>query len=254
MSKNANVVEIIGDHLINSLMKNMSKRRALVIFIGTFIASLFILLNTNFKFFFFYWLSVFACIYVYNFKMSLNRKRDMKKSGIKEIDEMSGIEFEEYLSLLFKRQGYKVSTTNAVGDFGADIVLEKEGQRICVQAKRYRKQVGIKAVQEVIGSLAHYSADIGWVVTNSTYTRPAIQLAKANGITLVGRNELIKLILESNNLENINASDAIDLVKQASNREIMCELCGEKMVLREGKRGKFYGCSTFPGCRNTVSI
>jgi restriction system protein len=254
MSKNASVVELIGDHLINSLAKNMSRGWALVIILGAFLASIFILFNTHLKFFLIYWIAVFVCIQLFNLKMSLNRKRDMKNSGIAEIDEMTGIGFEEYLSLLFKRKGYKVSTTSSHGDFGADLVLEKEGQRICVQAKRYRKQVGIKAVQEVIGSLAHYSADIGWVVTNSTYTRPAIQLAKANGIKLVGRNELIGLILESNKIEGLEVSDVKVQVNEASNQELMCELCGEKMVLRESKRGKFYGCSTFPGCRNTVSI
>ena len=32
--------------------------------------------------------------------------------------------------------------------------------------------------------------------------------------------------------------------------EEVCELCGSKMLLREGKYGKFLGCSNFPECRN----
>ena len=33
-----------------------------------------------------------------------------------------------------------------------------------------------------------------------------------------------------------------------------CPRCGSKMVLRDGKRGKFYGCSKFPYCRGTKAV
>ena len=32
---------------------------------------------------------------------------------------------------------------------------------------------------------------------------------------------------------------------------LTCEKCGKKMVLRYGKRGKFYACSGYPQCKNT---
>ena len=31
----------------------------------------------------------------------------------------------------------------------------------------------------------------------------------------------------------------------------VCPRCHSKMVLRDGKRGKFYGCSRFPYCKGT---
>ncbi len=34
----------------------------------------------------------------------------------------------------------------------------------------------------------------------------------------------------------------------------VCEKCGAKMVVRNGKYGKFYACSAFPKCRNIVNI
>jgi predicted RNA-binding Zn-ribbon protein involved in translation (DUF1610 family) len=34
----------------------------------------------------------------------------------------------------------------------------------------------------------------------------------------------------------------------------MCPNCGSKLVLRNGKRGKFYGCSAYPKCRFTKGI
>lgn len=33
------------------------------------------------------------------------------------------------------------------------------------------------------------------------------------------------------------------------NEELKCPECGARMVLRDSRYGKFYGCSTFPKCR-----
>ncbi|WP_434102472.1 type I DNA topoisomerase [Enterococcus faecalis] len=33
-----------------------------------------------------------------------------------------------------------------------------------------------------------------------------------------------------------------------------CELCGHPMVIKLGRYGKFYACSNFPDCRNTIAI
>ena len=35
---------------------------------------------------------------------------------------------------------------------------------------------------------------------------------------------------------------------------ILCPNCSSHMVLREGSKGKFYGCSKFPNCRGTRNI
>lgn len=36
--------------------------------------------------------------------------------------------------------------------------------------------------------------------------------------------------------------------------DIVCELCGRKMVVRHGKYGKFLACSGFPECKNTKTL
>ncbi len=36
--------------------------------------------------------------------------------------------------------------------------------------------------------------------------------------------------------------------------DIKCEKCGEPMLIRQGKFGKFYACSGFPKCRNTKAL
>jgi restriction system protein len=55
--------------------------------------------------------------------------------------------------------GYEVIKTKASGDFGADLILRANDKVIVVQAKRYSKKVGVKAVQEVYASLTLYKAN-----------------------------------------------------------------------------------------------
>lgn len=40
--------------------------------------------------------------------------------------------------------------------------------------------------------------------------------------------------------------------KQAELTDIMCPECGKPMILRNGKTGKFYGCSNYPTCKKTM--
>ncbi|MCC3380641.1 restriction endonuclease [Paenibacillus sp. UY79] len=59
-----------------------------------------------------------------------------------------------------------------------------------------RKNVGLKAVQEVQGTRAHYKASEAWVVTNSKFTQQAFQLARSNGVRLIDRDELVEMLLQ----------------------------------------------------------
>ena len=111
-----------------------------------------------------------------------------------DLNAMSGYEFEDFLSHLFESLGYDVRLTPTSYDQGADLILNKEDQIIAVQAKRYTKPVGNRAVQEIVAAIPFYGATEGWVVTTSSFTNSAINLARANNIRLLGWNELVALI------------------------------------------------------------
>jgi len=193
---------------------------------------------------------LFICIGVL-FAIMLARKmaaeERLKKSGIADIDKMDGIQFEQYLGHLFKARGYQVQVTQASGDFGADLLIEKEGTRIAIQAKRYSSSVGLKAVQEVAAAKAHYQAAEAWVITNSKYTEQAKQLASSNGIKLFSRNDLVDMIVQMN---PGSVPSAKQVIAENPTETKLCGRCGKNMVLRKGPKGPFYGCSGFPKCRN----
>ncbi|MCT4782937.1 MULTISPECIES: restriction endonuclease [Exiguobacterium] len=117
---------------------------------------------------------------------------------IDRIDRMDGREFELFLEDVFHALGYKVTVTPASRDFGADLLLETpDGWSIAVQAKRYEKVVGLEAVQQVAAAVPYYGVNEGWVVTNSSYTDSAYELAAPNQVRLIARSELEQLLKEA---------------------------------------------------------
>jgi restriction endonuclease Mrr len=99
--------------------------------------------------------------------------------GIDELDGMDGRQFETFIKTLFERLGHKnVRETPASGDQGGDLVsLSPDNKQAVVQAKRWKGAVGNSAIQEVLGAMLYYKAEIAFVATSSYFTRAAKDLA-----------------------------------------------------------------------------
>lgn len=115
---------------------------------------------------------------------------------IDDIDLMSGQEFENFVALLFSKMGYETEVTKASGDQGIDIIAEKNGKKIGIQAKCYSATVGNSAIQEVVAGINFYNLNKAIVVTNNYFTQSALQLAEANNVVLWDRNILKEKIIE----------------------------------------------------------
>lgn len=194
---------------------------------------------------FIFLLIVYAVI-LYGIRVKKESK--LRMSGILEIDKMDGVQFEHYLMALFKKHGYRVKLTPSSNDFGADLLL-KSKEEIVVQAKRYKNKVGIKAVQEIVSAKNYYQANQAWVVTNNFFTSQAVKLANASNVKLIDRKSLINMIQKIN--PDVTAKEIRETV---SPKPIKCDKCGNPMVVRKGKNGDFFGCSTYPSCNNTKPI
>ena len=103
---------------------------------------------------------------------------------MREIDAMSGRDFERFLVQLFRRLGYTARHVGGNGgDFGADLLVEKGERKIAVQAKNYQSnRVGNDAVQQAIAGAAYYDCDEAMVVTNAQFTRAARQQAEGSNL------------------------------------------------------------------------
>lgn len=107
------------------------------------------------------------------------------------VDLMEGREFELYCADLLKARGFtEVEVTKGSGDYGVDILAQKEGISYGIQCKRYDGPVGVHAIQEVYAGKDFYDCMAGAVMTNQYFTSPAVEVAKKLKILLWDRDYL----------------------------------------------------------------
>lgn len=132
-------------------------------------------------------------------KQRKEEEERLQRSGILEVDVMTGKDFEKFLDVHFRNLGYSVSLTQDTQDYGADLILYKDGTKTVIQAKRSKNPVTVKAVQEVVGAIRYYNASKGIVITNNRFTENAYNLAEANDVELWARKNLIDFIIKAKN-------------------------------------------------------
>lgn len=113
---------------------------------------------------------------------------DSRVTAASRPDVMSGVEFERHVANVMSRTGFFVVTiSGGVRDEGADITARDScGRRIVVQCKRYTGRVGSPAVQAFAGTVfAIHGADVAMLVSSSSFTSEAVNLANRLGIRLI---------------------------------------------------------------------
>lgn len=120
-----------------------------------------------------------------------------KKYEVNELDEIEGHDFEYYCAELLKKRGFiDVTVTKGSGDYGVDVLAEKDGVTYAIQCKAYATPVGVKAVQEAFAGREYYDRMVGAVLTNQYFTKPAVEAAKKLKILLWDRGYLDSMIEE----------------------------------------------------------
>jgi len=108
-------------------------------------------------------------------------------------------QFERYVGMLFEAFGCEVLHTGQTNDGGVDLIVSKNGKRGVVQCKQYapENKVGSPTVRDLRGTMVRENADLGFLVTTSTFTRQAIEEASyPPQITLLDAEKLNQLAQE----------------------------------------------------------
>ena len=157
----------------------------------------------------------------YNALVNENLEEQLRK-----IDNLNGWDFEKYTASLLKKIGYtKINVTSGSGDFGADIIAEKDGIRCAIQCKRFNNSVGPKVIGEVLRGMNRYECSKGIIITNNYFTNQAIKEAQISNVELWDRNKIINLI---KNLDSDKIS--INKVRKGQdNNYITCPYCKSKI-------------------------
>lgn len=123
--------------------------------------------------------------------------RGARRRRTNDMDFMEGHEFEYYCAELLEKCGFQeVEVTRGSGDYGIDILAEKDGVTYAIQCKRYNAPVGVKAVQEAYAGRDYYDRMVGAVLTNQYFTHPAAEAARKLKILLWDRGYLESMMEE----------------------------------------------------------
>lgn len=117
-------------------------------------------------------------------------RQSRRNPDLAKIDTMTGLEFEHYVAKILKNNGFSNVRLTEEYDYGIDIIASKNGTTWGIQVKRYSGLVGADAVRQAVTALRIYKCDKAMVITNSTFSRPAVVLADANDCVLVDESKL----------------------------------------------------------------
>lgn len=132
-------------------------------------------------------------------------RREKLYYDINEIDHVEGKFFEKIIEKLYCNMDFEAWKTPDSNDNGADVVAisKNTGNNFLIQCKKtgnIENNLGKEGIYEVSGALPCYKKElnktfVGVVITNATdFTKGAKELANANGIKLIVRKDLKKLL------------------------------------------------------------
>ncbi len=113
----------------------------------------------------------------------------------------SGFPFEQFLTEVLRAHGWnaraEVTLTGRCAPHEVDVLAEKNGKRIGIEAKFHNDPSGKTDIRDALYVKSRYDdlraapqasqrVDEGWLVTNTRFTRNAIRYAQCSNLTLVG--------------------------------------------------------------------
>ncbi len=118
--------------------------------------------------------------------------------GLDDLDQLSGTDFEAWVTAVIESGGMAAENIRDRGDFGVDVIAEVDGVRVGIQVKRSASSVGNSAVQEALAGSGYHNCALAAVVTQSRFTSPARAQAEHARVPvlLVGREEIHDLNAE----------------------------------------------------------
>lgn len=131
---------------------------------------------------------------------------------------MDANQFEIAVAETLKENGYNTNKTKATSDRGVDVIAIKDGEKFAVQCKFYssNNKVSSPEVQQVSGLLSNPQFDHAVIITTSSFTDEARQIAANRGVELVQSDIRIELpeLGKSSTTRSANALDLSNLTKK----------------------------------------
>ena len=167
----------------------------------------------------------------------------------------SGFPFEQFLAEVFRAHGWKTQTgvalTGRCAPHEVDVLAEKGGKRIGIEAKFHNDAGGKTDIKDALYVKARYDdlratpiassrVDEGWLVTNTRFTRNAIRYAQCSGLSLVGwdypRNRNLLALIEEARVHPLTCLTTLTESEKhrfLDQRIVLCKQMGAPHLLHE---------------------
>jgi HJR/Mrr/RecB family endonuclease len=126
------------------------------------------------------------------------RRRTFAAHALDDLLALSPAQFEDAVAALLRRHGYRdVRRIGGAGDLGADLIgRDPRGRVVVVQCKRYAPshRVGSPLVQPLYSTKALYRAERALFVSTSSFSRPAVEVARRLDIDLIDGPALSRML------------------------------------------------------------
>ena len=142
---------------------------------------------------FFVFVAISGLLWFLRTKKKTKLRQALLLAGTANPMQLTPEQYEQFCATLLENNGWSTRLTKKSGDFGADIIAEKNGERLVIQCKQWSKSVGIQAVQEAHTAISHYRATRALVVTTTGYTPAAKNIAKSAGVRLLSHTDLVNM-------------------------------------------------------------
>lgn len=111
---------------------------------------------------------------------------------------ISGHEFEALVEKLIERMGFIVEERKLTVDGGIDVLAKSyepiRGGTYVIQCKRYTKKVGQPVLRDLYGVVHSKNANKGILITNSTFTKSAMEFARNKQLELIDGEKIRSLL------------------------------------------------------------
>lgn len=169
-------------------------------------------------------------------------------------------EFEILVALVYQRQGYRVSMSDALsGGKGGDFILARKAERILVQCKKQSQdhRIPVDRVRELQEAMLVANVSRGLYVASCGFSWDARNFAKGKGITVINARTLDALLTEARETPDEDLLDvsqwAPKLMGKVQLTPPTCPACEAAMDRVNASNGAVWVCSQRPDCKGRRS-